>query len=271
LVERFGTEFFRSVPECPGVYLLCGTDAGVLYVGKAKNLRRRLGSYRSAKPERLKLRRLFALVRRIHWDECRDEKAALERERELLLTLKPRFNTIGTYPSPKVYVGWQRTERGLALGCSDSTGDWTQGFGPLSSGRFLHGAVLRLLWWTLHPTLGWERMPKALSRVKTPLVWEFAGDPAETAEICQRLDEFFQGTSPELVEWFVVSAAWRPGFERAWIARDALRLLEHFERLVTPERDPSRLAAYSHDEKFENLPESSNSPRCDRGSVASEV
>ena len=234
LAERFGMDFFRSVPECPGVYLLCGEDAGVLYVGKARNLRRRLGSYRSAKPERLprKLRRLLASVRRIHWDECRDENAALERERELLLTLKPRFNTIGTYPSPKVYAGWRRTDRGLALGCGDSTADWTQWFGPLSGGRFPQAAILRLLWWTLHPTLGWERMPKALSHAKPPLVWEFAGDAAETEDICRRLDEFFQGTSPELVEWFVVSAAWRPGFERAWVARDALRLFEYFEHLT---------------------------------------
>ena len=53
LVERFGDEFFRQVPAALGVYLLCGAEAGVLYVGKAKNLRRRLAAYRVANPERL--------------------------------------------------------------------------------------------------------------------------------------------------------------------------------------------------------------------------
>jgi hypothetical protein len=275
LAERFGAEFFRSVPESPGVYFFCGADAGVLYVGKARNLRRRLGSYRSALPERLprKLRRLLASVSRIHWDECRDEATAIERERELLLTLKPKFNTVGTYPSPKVFIGWQQTDRGLLLGCgeerltlipsggveppdpltrppgtlSPSGGEgwgegvgrfkgaasWTQWFGPVSGGRFLHGAILRLLWWTLHPTLGWESIPKTLPPIQAPRVWEFARDPAEAEEISRRLDEFFAGTSPELVEWFVVSAAWRPHFERAWIGRDALLLLEYFERLTS--------------------------------------
>lgn len=276
LAERFGAEFFRAVPESPGVYFFCGADAGVLYVGKARNLRRRLGSYRSALPERLprKLRRLLASVSRIHWDECRDEATAIERERELLLTLKPKFNTVGTYPSPKVFIGWRQSEIGLVLDCGEErlaheptnpltpslfpteregarrAGEGvrtenrelreenTSPFAPrtsplLSGGRFLHGAILRLLWWTLHPTLGWEWIPKTLQPINASLAWEFTSDPIEAEEISRRLDEFFQGTSPELVEWFVVSAAWRPHFERAWIARDALLLFDYFERLTS--------------------------------------
>ena len=38
LVERLGREFFRHVPESPGVYLMRGLGDAVLYVGKAKNL-----------------------------------------------------------------------------------------------------------------------------------------------------------------------------------------------------------------------------------------
>lgn len=100
LVERFGADFFRGLPETPGVYLLCGDGAGVLYVGKAKNLRRRLSSYRSANPERLS-RRIFRLlfrVTRIYWDACPDEASALQREQRLLLALQPRFNAAGKYP-----------------------------------------------------------------------------------------------------------------------------------------------------------------------------
>lgn len=103
LVERFGAEFFAALPEKPGVYFMCGDEAGVLYVGKAKNLRKRLASYRSAHPERF-TRRIFRMlfrVTRIYWDECVDEAAALERERRLLLALQPRFNAAGCYPPPK--------------------------------------------------------------------------------------------------------------------------------------------------------------------------
>lgn len=232
LAERFGADFFRAVPERPGVYLLCGAEAGVLYVGKAKNLRRRLGSYRAARPERLsrKLQRLLASVRRILWDECASEAAALARERELLLALKPRFNTVGVHPSPKTSLGWRQTNDGLVLGCGDLPPDWMGRSGPVSGGRFLGAAILRLLWWTLHPALGWEQMPMALRRGKAPATWEFSLPPAEAGEVARRLGEFFQGMSPELVEWFVGGNARRPRFERAWVERDALRLWEHFDR-----------------------------------------
>jgi excinuclease UvrABC nuclease subunit len=97
LVERFGNEFFRKVPSRPGVYLMCGASEGVLYVGKARNLRKRLGSYRVANPERLPRRiiRLLHQVRRIEWDECTSEDAARHREELLICVLAPKFNAVG--------------------------------------------------------------------------------------------------------------------------------------------------------------------------------
>jgi hypothetical protein len=97
LVERFGEEFFRALPTGPGVYLMCGETEGVLYVGKARNLRNRLGSYRVANPERLPRRiiRLLHRVRRIEWDECPSEEAASQREELLICVLAPKFNAAG--------------------------------------------------------------------------------------------------------------------------------------------------------------------------------
>jgi excinuclease ABC subunit C len=97
LVERFGEEFFRQLPANPGVYFLCGPTEGVLYVGKARNLRKHLGSYRVANPERLPRRiiRLLHRVTRIEWDECPNDTAARYREELLILVLQPRFNAAG--------------------------------------------------------------------------------------------------------------------------------------------------------------------------------
>ena len=50
LVERLGNDFFRQLTDRPGVYLMQDAAGLVLYVGKAKNLRKRLGSYRVANP-----------------------------------------------------------------------------------------------------------------------------------------------------------------------------------------------------------------------------
>jgi excinuclease UvrABC nuclease subunit len=97
LVERFGEEFFTTLPTGPGVYFPCGASEGVLYVGKARNLRKRLGSYRVANPERLPRRiiRLLHQVRRIEWDECPTEAAARHREELLICVLAPKFNAAG--------------------------------------------------------------------------------------------------------------------------------------------------------------------------------
>jgi excinuclease UvrABC nuclease subunit len=67
LVQRLGIEFFRNLPTCPGVYSRRNGTGVVLYVGKAKNLRQRLGSYRVANPERVP-RRHLRLMRESHRD-----------------------------------------------------------------------------------------------------------------------------------------------------------------------------------------------------------
>src|SRR5438445_8186602 len=115
LVERLGREFFRNIPDGPGVYLMRDEGDAVLYVGKAKNLRKRLASYRVANPDRKPRRhlRLLRAVARVELQECPDESAAMTRESELLRGLRPRFNRVGTWPGPPRFVGWRVTEQGL--------------------------------------------------------------------------------------------------------------------------------------------------------------
>src|SRR5215469_1857194 len=110
LVERLGEDFFATLPTGPGVYLMCGQAEGVLYVGKARNLRKRLCSYRVANPERLPRRiiRLLHQVRRIEWDECPSEAAASEREELLICVLAPKFNAAGKVWERRRSVAFKR-------------------------------------------------------------------------------------------------------------------------------------------------------------------
>ena len=48
--KRVGEHFFEELPKQSGIYKMYGSAGRLLYVGKAKNLRNRLFTYRRAKP-----------------------------------------------------------------------------------------------------------------------------------------------------------------------------------------------------------------------------
>src|SRR6185436_14703985 len=160
LVERLGPDFFRDVPQTPGVYLMRDQLDQVLYVGKARNLKKRLASYRVANPDRLPRRhlRLLRSVTRIELRQCPTEAAALTSEAELLRNLRPRFNRAGTWPAPARCVGWKMCAGGFSLEVrsfksdSPTTNDDCFCSPPVGASAFsLHSALVRLFWVALHP------------------------------------------------------------------------------------------------------------------------
>lgn len=162
LVERLGQDFFNKVTDRPGVYLMQDAAGLVLYVGKAKNLRKRLGSYRVANPDRLGRRhlRLLSQVARIELQECADESAALAKEAELLLALKPKFNRAGVWPATPRFLVWCRTAQTLELAITETPTTGWQAFGPFGSGIvYLRAALVRLLWFAVNLALGSIAMP----------------------------------------------------------------------------------------------------------------
>ena len=205
LVERLGRDFFRQLPEAPGVYLMHDAANIVLYVGKAKSLRHRLGSYRVANPERMKRRtlRLLRMVERIAWEECSDESAAIRREAELLLTLKPKFNRAGVWQGPKRFLAWRSHHTGLELAVTDSLEDGWNGVGPFGARALhLHRALVRLLWCQLHPEAGLAGMPAG---------WFCGGHGARVLipnrstslfdEACQRWNQLVNGNGEAFSQW----------------------------------------------------------------------
>lgn len=86
------TTFLRTVGQGPGVYQMLDAQGGVLYVGKARNLRRRLASYfrRSGVPAKtLAMMRRVANVELLH---THTETEAFLLESNLIKELKPRYN-----------------------------------------------------------------------------------------------------------------------------------------------------------------------------------
>lgn len=97
--RKFGTEFCRELPASPGVYLFKDGAGVVLYVGKARDLRRRLQSYRNSS-RRKAHRKMRVLVREGSTIEVRptdSERQALLLENELIRTLRPAYNVDGAF------------------------------------------------------------------------------------------------------------------------------------------------------------------------------
>ncbi len=97
--RKFGETFIEETPTTPGVYLFKDDEGSVLYVGKAKNLRRRLAGYRNAS-RRKAHRKMRTLVREAAALEVRmlaTEAAALTTENEIIRTLRPPYNVDGAF------------------------------------------------------------------------------------------------------------------------------------------------------------------------------
>ena len=87
-------EISKTLPRSPGVYFFYGTGERLLYIGKAKCLRERVGSYFGETSLRRppKIRRLLAEIRRIEHQVCGSELEALLVERRLIAERLPILN-----------------------------------------------------------------------------------------------------------------------------------------------------------------------------------
>src|SRR5438477_11711854 len=97
--RKFGAQFLESLPGSPGVYLVYGPQDELIYVGKAKNLKRRLSQYRNTL-RRKKHHRMRGIVKdaarieiqsaETHLDACLTETMLIQKHR-------PRWNIAGAY------------------------------------------------------------------------------------------------------------------------------------------------------------------------------
>lgn len=92
-----------NLPEKPGIYQYLNEEGTIIYVGKAKNLKRRVYSYFSKEHEPGKTRVLVSKITDIRYIVVNTEEDALLLENNLIKKYKPRYNVLlkddKTYPS----------------------------------------------------------------------------------------------------------------------------------------------------------------------------
>ena len=122
--------FLKSVNSLPGVYRMIDTRGQVIYVGKAKNLKKRLSSYFRKTGLSTKTLSLVSHIQTIEVINTRTESEALILENDLIKNLNPRYNilfrddksypyiqlTRHAFPRLKVYRGVTRASKGRFFG-----------------------------------------------------------------------------------------------------------------------------------------------------------
>ncbi|MDP4005950.1 excinuclease ABC subunit UvrC [Methylobacterium sp. NEAU K] len=93
-----GTEvirrFWSTLPASPGVYRMFDHRGDVLYVGKAKNLKARVGSYARGQAHSNRIARMISQTAAMEFVTTATETEALLLEANLIKQLKPRFNVL---------------------------------------------------------------------------------------------------------------------------------------------------------------------------------
>lgn len=95
---RFGLEILerniKIAPEKPGVYRMLDANEKVLYVGKAKNIKKRIVAYSHINKLPVRLQRMVAQIRRMEFIVVENEAKALLLENELIKKLEPKYNIL---------------------------------------------------------------------------------------------------------------------------------------------------------------------------------
>lgn len=136
-------EMVADVPLDPGVYFFRDASGKIIYIGKAKCLRKRVRSYiHKVKKRPNKIKRLIRWTTDVRYQVCRSEQEALFLESRLIQEHQPSYNTALKYGRSSWYIridvgeAFPRLER-----VSETQPDGARYFGPLSSRRWTDEAI----------------------------------------------------------------------------------------------------------------------------------
>jgi len=121
-----------SLPDAPGCYIFRDKSGSVIYVGKAKNLKKRVASYFSGRDHDRKTARMVGCIADIDYIVTKNEVEALVLENSLIKANQPRFNI--NLRDAKQYAFIHLTDEDFPRICiARRMGDRGSFFGPFTS------------------------------------------------------------------------------------------------------------------------------------------
>ena len=143
-------QIISNLPEQPGVYKYFDEKQEIIYVGKAKNLKKRVNSYFVKKHDNNKTNVLVSKIRNIQYTIVDTEFDALLLENTLIKELQPRYNI--NLKDDKSYPLIKITKEAFpkVYAVRNPVKDGSEYFGPYASGKMMH-TILELTQ-KLYPT-----------------------------------------------------------------------------------------------------------------------
>ena len=137
-------EKVRALPSVPGVYLMKDSLGGIIYVGKSKNLKNRVGSYfQNIKSRTPKVEKLIKNLKDFDYIITDTEFEAFMLEYTLIIELKPRYNRLMKNPLSYTYIKIELGEKypSIELSSTNSQNEHTLYFGPYTNKNAAQKAI----------------------------------------------------------------------------------------------------------------------------------
>lgn len=229
LEHRLGSNVFDEIPQKPGIYRFYDKYDVLLYVGKAKNLRRRLFTYKRAKAGKTSRKEsvLLSKINRFEYDILDTEQDAILQENRWIREHRPEFNHANKHTETYYFITVQQSRSAIVFGLAmnpsgqlfpekqkplyeklDSgfhTDFEAKTYGCYKGHRIVRtslGALLQLLWMAELGSVSPHFLPIQLSRNLTPMRFHFPiqnRKRSKIEELGSMLDKWFLGNSPDLI------------------------------------------------------------------------
>ncbi len=226
---------WKNAPLGPGVYRMIAADGEVLYVGKARSVKKRIASYMRGEGHTNRIARMIALTASMIFVSTETETEALLLETNLIKQLKPRFNVLMRDDKSFPYILLTRDHAAPQIakhrGARTRKGDY---FGPFASAQAVHrtlNALQRAFLLRSCSDSYYENRTRPcllfqIKRCAGPCTGEISH--ADYAELVGEAHDFLSGKSRavrDLLARDMGEAAEKLDFERAARLRDRIAAL----------------------------------------------